>query len=121
MSYYESVKNDVMQALIEITMDDKDLLEEINYNVLCETLDSYDITGDMCGSHFCNSEEAKKALKDSEDTWEMIWSAVYNEYLTYTQLGRMICNAEWETLDVILRMYVYNAYVSDWIMEYIEN
>lgn len=121
MTYYESVKHDAIEALIEITMDDTDLLDEVNYNVLCEILDTYDITGNMTGSYFCSTIEARQALVESEDTLEIIQNAVYHGFLTYMELGSMICKEEWEVLDVTLRTYVYATYISEWISEYIDN
>ena len=121
MSYYESVKHDVMEALIDITNDDTDLLEEVNYDVLCELLDSYDITGNMTGSYFCSYVDAKRFLSQSDDTLQTIQDAVYHGYMTYTELGSMICKEEWEDLDVVLRGYVYDTNVSGWIADYIDN
>lgn len=63
-----------------------------------------DITGNASGSFFCDRWKAYEAL--GEDLSDICAALVDAGYSDYESIGRMVCEADFESLDVMARCLV---------------
>lgn len=75
-----------------------------------------DVTGNGCGSYYCNSAAAREmVLANIEDV-----AAAYLEYCNADKFGRDIIGGNWEYMDVIARCYYLGAACDDIAEEFIQ-
>lgn len=92
---YKCEMTDILRNVVEendIDLEENDI-QDIVYN--------YDLTGNMCGSYYCNAYKAQQAIKDllvDPSFWDEVKS-----YDLEDLVNRAINNSNWETVDVIAR------------------
>ena len=76
-----------------------------------------EITGELTGSYDCNTEKAKEKVLNELG---MFLDAVSWYDVSSAEVGEWFLNERWETMDVLIRKYVYNYALNDMLDLYTE-
>lgn len=112
----------IFMDIWDIVLDDEQLRDILNrgyLNKFEDEMENYrmEITGNDCGSHYCNRLKAQEMCCKN---WDFVLEAVKEFYGENTSLKLF---EEWESLDVIAREYAFDSVVqrfSNVWKEYVE-
>lgn len=106
----------------EVYADVESILDEEKPDTKGEALDALDknidrITGEITGSYDCNTEIAKEKVLNELG---MFLDAVNWFDVSSAEVGEWFLNEYWETMDVLVRRYVYDYAINDMLEMYAE-